>query len=162
MKEEMDALSHLPGADAFHALLAREAMRRARTGETLSIAIVDLDGLREVNARHGAASGTELLRVCANALETTLRGIDQLARTGPDEFSALLHATDARSANLWATRFEDALDAATRDHPATPVTCSFGIADTEEGLTLLEVAAKARRRMEIVQSVRKLRRTSGS
>jgi diguanylate cyclase (GGDEF)-like protein len=154
----MDPLSDLPGADDFAALLAREEMRRSRTGEKLSVAVLDVDGLRPVNARHGAASGTEMLRTCAAALRETLRGVDELARTGPDEFSVLLHATNARSAGVWAERFENALEIAAAHHPAAPVTCSLGIADSDEGMTLLEVATRARRRMEVVQTVRKLRR----
>ncbi len=154
----MDSLSDLPGADDFQALLAREEVRRARTGEQLAVAVLDVDGVRSANARHGAAAGTEMLRHCADALHRTLRGVDELARTGPDEFSVLLHATDGRSAGFWAERFEDELERATATHPAAPVTCSLGIADSDEERSLLEVAVRARRRMEVVQTVRKLRR----
>jgi diguanylate cyclase (GGDEF)-like protein len=133
-------------------------MRRSRTGEKLAVAVLDVDGLRHANARHGAAAGTDMLRQCAASLRGSLRGVDELARTGPDEFSVLLHATDSRSAGIWAERFENALESAAADHPAAPVTCSLGIADTDEGMTLLEVATRARRRMEVVQTVRKLRR----
>jgi diguanylate cyclase (GGDEF)-like protein len=155
-----DPLSPLPGAADFDALLAREELRRARTGETLAVAVLDLDGLRAVNARHGAAAGTAMLRACAGSLRLTLRAVDDLARTGPDEFSVLLHATDSRSAARWTGRFEEALE--DREHPAAPLTCSLGIADTTEAPTLMQVAARARRRMEVVQTVRKLRRARES
>lgn len=155
----MDPLSELAGTEEFHALLAREELRRSRTGESLVVAILDLDGLRSVNARHGASAGTAMLRSCAQTLRETLRAVDQLARTGPDEFSVLLHATDAKRAVIWADRFEDTLERAARDHPAAPVTCALGLADTGEAPTLLEVAATARRRMEVVQTVRRLNRT---
>jgi diguanylate cyclase (GGDEF)-like protein len=145
----MDALSDLAGAEEFEALLTREELRRARTGETMAVAVLDLDGLRDVNATHGAVVGTEMLRRCAEALRQSVRAVDEVARTGPDEFSVLLHATDARSAAAWAERFEDMLD---------PATCALGIADTAEAPTLMDVAAVARRRMEFVQTMRKLRR----
>ncbi len=130
-----------PGADQFEALLTREELRRGRTDETLVVAVLDLDGLREANKRHGAAAGTEMLRQCADALARSLRAVDDLARTGPDEFSVLLHATDARSATAWARRFEDALESSTTLHPAAPLTCSIGIADTTESPSLMETAA---------------------
>jgi diguanylate cyclase (GGDEF)-like protein len=158
MNEEMDPLADLPGADEFEVLLTREELRRGRTDETLVVAVLDLDGLREANAKHGAAAGTEMLRQCADVLVKSLRSVDQLARTGPDEFSVLLHATDARSATSWARRFEDALESATTLHPAAPLTCAIGIADTTETPTLMEAAVRARKRMEVVQAVRKLRR----
>ena len=75
-----------------------------------------------------------------------------MARTGPDEFAVLLHATDARSAAVWADRFEDELAAISFEHVAGPVTCSIGIADTSDDLTLIQAAAKAHRRMEVIQT----------
>jgi diguanylate cyclase (GGDEF)-like protein len=158
MNSGMDPLSNLPGAEQFEALLTREELRRARTDETLVVAVLDLDGLRDANSVHGAAAGTEMLRQCADALVRSLRAVDDLARTGPDEFSVLLHATDARSATAWARRFEDALERSTTLHPTAPLTCAIGVADTTETPTLMETAVRARKRMEVVQAVRKLRR----
>jgi diguanylate cyclase (GGDEF)-like protein len=154
----IDPLAELPGADHFDALLVREELRRARTNESLTVAILDVDGLRHVNARHGAAAGSEVLSLCLATLRSTVRAVDEIARTGADEFAVLLHATDARSAHVWADRFDDALEAASAEHPAAPVTCSIGVADTSEEPTLMQVAVKARGRMEIIQTVRKLRR----
>jgi diguanylate cyclase (GGDEF)-like protein len=154
----MDPLSDLPGAEEFHALLTREELRRARTDESLAVAVLDLDGLRATNARHGAAAGTEMLRRCADALHRSLRAVDEVARTGPDEFAVLLHATDARSAAIWAHRFEDELESAAALHPAAPITCAIGIADTSESSSLMDAAVRARKRMEVVQAVRKMRR----
>jgi diguanylate cyclase (GGDEF)-like protein len=154
----MDPLSDLPGAEEFAQLLAREELRRGRTSESLAVAVLDLDGLGAVNKLHGAAVGTQLLRTSAEVLHQTLRGVDEVARTGPDEFSVLLHATDSVKAAAWEERFEDMLDACARNLPAGPVTCSIGIADSGEAPTLMEVAVRARRRMEVIQTVRKLRR----
>jgi diguanylate cyclase (GGDEF)-like protein len=154
----MDPLADLPGADKFEALLTREELRRARTDETLVVAVLDLHGLREANSRHGAAAGAAMLRQCAGALVRSLRSVDYLARTGPDEFSVLLHATDARSATAWARRFEDALESSTIVHPAAPLTCAIGIADTTETPTLMETAVRARKRMEVVRALGRLRR----
>ncbi len=158
MSMGMDPLADLPGSEEFDALLAREELRRGRTGESLALAMVDVDGLRRVNRHHGAGAGTEVLRMCAATLRSTLRAVDEIARTGPDEFAVLLHGTDARSAGIWADRFEDELAATSFEHVAGPVTCSIGIADTSGDLTLIQVAAKAHRRMEVTQTMRKLRR----
>jgi len=155
---EMDPLADLPGADEFDALLAREELRRARTGESLAVAMLDMDGLRTVNRRHGAGAGSDALRICVTTLRSTLRAIDEVARTGPDEFAVLLHATDSRNAAIWADRFEDALAAISFEHAAGPLTCSIGIADTSEDKTLMQAATKAHRRMEVIQTMRKLRR----
>jgi len=153
-----DPLSGLHDAGAFLELLAREELRRSRTGEPLTVAVIDLDGLRSINARHGATAGTGALRACAAALRSTARGVDDLARTGHDEFSVLLHATGAGSAGAWVDRFEDALELVAGAHPAAPVTCAIGLADSTEASTLLSVAGLAGERMRAIQGVRKLRR----
>ncbi len=161
MTRGMDPLANLPDADDFQALLAREELRRARTGESLTVAMLDVDGLRWVNAHHGAGAGSEILRLCVATLRSSVRAVDELARTGPDEFSVLLHATDSRKASIWADRFEDELMAVSFELDAGPVTCSIGLADTSAGVTLMDAAARAHRRMEVVQTVRKLRRSRG-
>ena len=154
----INPLSDLLGAEEFETLLAREGLRRSRTAEPLTVAVLDVDGLRRINARQGAATGGEVLRLCADALRETLRAVDEIARTGPDEFSVLLHATDAKSASRWADRFEDAFERAGEEQLGAPLTCSLGLADTGEEPTVMQVAATARRRMEVIQTVRKLRR----
>jgi len=154
----VDTLADLPSAQDFEALLAREELRRGRTGEAMAVAMVDIDGLRRVNRHHGAGAGTEVLRMCAGTLRSTLRAVDDIARTGPDEFAVLLHGTDARNANTWADRFEDELAALSFQHVAGPVTCSIGISDTSGDQSLIEAAKKAHRRMEVTQTMRKLRR----
>ena len=155
----MDPLAELPGAEDFDALLAREELRRGRTGEVMAVAMVDVDGMRWVNRLHGASAGTNVLRLCVSTLRATLRAVDEIARTGPDEFGVLLHGTDARSASIWADRFEDELAAESFQHVAGIVTCSIGIAGTSSDQTLMQAASKAHRRMEVIQTVRKLRRT---
>ena len=158
MNTGMDALADLPGPEDFDALLAREELRRGRTGELLSIAMIDVDGLRRINRELGAGTGTDVLRMCAATLRSTLRAVDEIARVGPDEFAVLLHGTDSRNANIWADRFEDHLAALSFEHAFGPVTCSIGIADTQHAPSLMDAAAKAHRRMEVTQTMRKLRR----
>jgi diguanylate cyclase (GGDEF)-like protein len=158
----MDALADLPGPEDFDALIAREELRRGRTGELLCVAMIDVDGLRRINRELGAGTGTDALRMCATTLRATLRAVDEIARVGPDEFAVLLHGTDSRSANIWADRFEDDLAALSFEHPFGPLTCSIGVADTANHASLMDAAAKAHRRMEVTQTMRKLRRARES
>jgi diguanylate cyclase (GGDEF)-like protein len=154
----MDQLSELPGPAEFQALVLREEMRRSRTGESIAVAVLDVDGLGEIGKIHGRRVAAELLGICVDSLRSTLRAADQLARTGLDEFSVLLHATDSKRANHWAVRFDKAFEKAVTAHQIGEATCAIGIADSEESSTLVEAAARARRRMEVVQTVRRLRR----
>jgi diguanylate cyclase (GGDEF)-like protein len=68
------------------ARLVRE--RRGRAG--LTVLAIDVDGLKEINDRHGHAAGDELLQLVARAISSALRTSDVVARVGGDEFSCVL------------------------------------------------------------------------
>ena len=162
MPTELDPLIDLLDAEEFESLLAREELRRSRTGESLAVAVLDVDGMRVLTTRHGAAARDDALRLCASVLSSSIRTFDEPAHTGHDEFCVLLHATDAANVSVWVERFEEELEAQTAAHPGGPLTCAVGLADTTEEASLMEVAARARRRMEVIQTVRKLRRARES
>ncbi len=67
------------------------AMRQHRLAAVL---VLDLDGFKEVNDIFGHAHGDRLLRRVAMRLSTVLREYDVVARTGGDEFVALLPEID--------------------------------------------------------------------
>lgn len=67
-----------------------EVARARRTGEPLTIVTADLDGLKEINDRHGHRAGDETLQLAADVMAGGLRDFDALARTGGDEFVIIL------------------------------------------------------------------------
>jgi diguanylate cyclase (GGDEF)-like protein len=75
--------------------LDREIARARRHGEPLSVIMIDLDGLKEVNDRLGHLAGDEALRYAADALRDVLRDSDCAARLGGDEFVAVLPGCDS-------------------------------------------------------------------
>jgi diguanylate cyclase (GGDEF)-like protein len=75
-------LNRRAGLDALDAALARA---RRRGGDTM-VLFVDLDGLKELNDRHGHDAGDAALVVVADALRATTRADDAVARLGGDEF----------------------------------------------------------------------------
>jgi diguanylate cyclase (GGDEF)-like protein len=92
---QLEAAHHdgLTGTWLRHAgrqLLEEELLRAARTGGTLSIAFVDLDGLKARNDCQGHAAGDRALVAVARALLVGLRGYDHVVRWGGDEFLCVL------------------------------------------------------------------------
>jgi diguanylate cyclase (GGDEF)-like protein len=87
--EEISAKDPLTGAynrRACEERLAEDVARASRGGGTLTLAVLDLDQLKEVNDRWGHQAGDAYLRHLADALERNIREGDWFARWGGDEF----------------------------------------------------------------------------
>ena len=86
----LDALTGLYNRRSGEQRLASEILRAERTGRPLTILVMDLDGLKSMNDKHGHAAGDELIRTFAQCLNRAIRGSDLAVRFGGDEFLVLL------------------------------------------------------------------------
>jgi diguanylate cyclase (GGDEF)-like protein len=66
--------------------LEREVNRAHRTGQTFSLAFIDVDGLKGTNDSMGHAAGDELLVKVVQTLRSRVRPYDLVVRYGGDEF----------------------------------------------------------------------------
>ena len=75
--------------------LEREVRRSRRTGNELTVALLDLDNFKTYNDTHGHLKGDKALSLIAEVLLTSIRkGIDSAYRYGGDEFTLILPETD--------------------------------------------------------------------
>ncbi|WP_337879394.1 EAL domain-containing protein [Rheinheimera sp.] len=86
-----DQLTGLPNRNALIQQLQQLLQMRDKD-EWLAIAYLDLDGFKEINDRHGHATGDKLLLQVAQRLRKQLDRYETLARIGGDEFVLLLPA----------------------------------------------------------------------
>jgi diguanylate cyclase (GGDEF)-like protein len=99
-----DPLTRLPNRRAFDQHLAAALGRSERSGRSLALLALDLDGFKAVNDREGHAVGDRLLVATGGAWLQALRKGDVLARTGGDEFVVLLPDADLSTARQVAGR----------------------------------------------------------
>jgi diguanylate cyclase (GGDEF)-like protein len=90
-----DALTGTVNRRHMAALLEGERQRSVRSGHVFCLAVLDVDGLREVNDTQGERSGDALLRAMAQEAQTALRLSDRIGRWGGGCFVLMMSDTRA-------------------------------------------------------------------
>lgn len=95
-----DRTTGLLTAMYWHELARKELERAERLGTTAGLLMIDVDRFKDVNRRHGQATGDRVLKAVAASVQLELGGGDNLvARLAGEEFVALLPGvTDAELA----------------------------------------------------------------
>lgn len=88
--------------------------------------MIDVDHFKMFNDTHGHATGDEVLRMVATAIEGAVRQDDVAYRYGGEEFFVLLPGTDDRAAAEIGDRVRRAIE--TIGIAGTTVTASIGVA----------------------------------
>jgi diguanylate cyclase (GGDEF)-like protein len=133
---DRDPLTGLLNRRGFERAFDRDLERARRQALPLALVIFDLDHFKQVNDRFGHAVGDDALRTVANVLLDQGRGGDAVARTGGEEFAAVLLDADLDGALAYARRV--AADARLTDSPAGTLGLSAGIVAHGDGLLTRE------------------------
>lgn len=104
-----DVLTDLPNRVSLHAALAQASEALQQHGTPYAVIMLDLDGFKPINDRHGHDVGDEVLRTLGARFSHVKRPSDVVARLGGDEFAVVLHdCGDPQVAQQVAQRFVDA------------------------------------------------------
>jgi diguanylate cyclase (GGDEF)-like protein len=89
-----DSLTGLYNRRFAEPCIEAEVLRSRRNGRPLTLLLLDLDGFKQINDRHGHPAGDEVLRAVGERLKKAVRAADLAARMGGDEFLLLLPECD--------------------------------------------------------------------
>lgn len=108
-----------------------ELKRVDRYGSALSLLLIDVDRLKQINDQRGHEEGDMALRNVAEALAASCRVTDLAARWGGDEFTVLAPGTAADEALSLASRIRQALQRS-ESSSVSKTTVSIGISDVAQ------------------------------
>ena len=96
---QFDPLTNLANRRLFQRHAEAALAHAARHGETLVLAMLDIDHFKRFNDRFGHAAGDQALRRVADVIASVARRpMDMATRLGGEEFALLLHGSDLQQA----------------------------------------------------------------
>ena len=125
LKDELTGLYNRRG---FLALAERQLKLARRSGRSLLFFFIDVDGLKEINDLFGHTEGDAALKCTAEALETTFRDSDVIARFGGDEFAVLAIEASGQSEATIRERLTEFFDSLSRQGSNYKFSVSLGTA----------------------------------
>ena len=137
----LDQLTGLYNRRSGEQRLGEEIARSMRYGRPLTLLMVDLDGLKQVNDKLGHAGGDLLLKAFSDRLQRAIRGSDLAVRLGGDEFMVMLPECRAEEVGHVLLRLEGA--SVTYEGHHIPCRFSRGWVDYRPGETSTELMKRA-------------------
>jgi diguanylate cyclase (GGDEF)-like protein len=137
-----DALTGLPNRRLFEGRFADAMVESQRLRTPIACLVIDVDNFKFINDTMGHYTGDELLKTLATRLSWHMGPADMLARTGGDEFTALLagvrdeyHLRFIASAMMSAASVPLVIDGVSVDfHISVGIAVSPADADDVQGL----------------------------
>jgi len=126
----VDTLTGIPNQRGITASLLDAMSYANRYNHPLSVALVDLDMLTNINREMGRKAGDKALQAVAASFTDTLRMPDHAGRYGDEEFLVILPSTTLKNATSIAERIRDGVENIDCEFKGKkiPVTVSIGVA----------------------------------
>jgi diguanylate cyclase (GGDEF)-like protein len=120
-------------------------MRTQRYLKPISVLLIDIDHLGQINATHGIPCGDQVLAQVARLLVDTTRATDIVGRYGGEEFIVALPETNRDSAHTTAEKLRKRIEesAFRFGGKEVTVTVSIGVASSEGAPSIADLVAQA-------------------
>jgi diguanylate cyclase len=128
-----DQLTSLSNRKYFDRSMEEAVAKAKGNGESLSLAMLDIDHFKKFNDNYGHLTGDQVLRLVASTLKLNIKGKDVAARYGGEEFAIILPSTALRQALTVADQIRRAVMARELKKKSTGeflgrITISIGVA----------------------------------
>jgi diguanylate cyclase (GGDEF)-like protein len=138
LRDTAQRLATLAGTDPLTGLANRREFERLLAlppPGRFAVLAIDVDGLKAINDTYGHDAGDAALRAVGMALRLGVREHDTVARTGGDEFAALLVGADVAEASAVAERLRTSMYgiALARGQARLSIGCATGDAGADPG-----------------------------
>jgi diguanylate cyclase (GGDEF)-like protein len=134
---EMATLDPLTGVYVrrfFEQCLHRELRTAFRSRQPLSLIMMDVDGMKNINDTAGHLAGDQALTLMGKGLHLATRSSDIVGRFGGDEFAVILPQTPAEGAESFGQRILDFLKDKSVSSPGGPIAIRSSI-----GVSFIEI-----------------------
>ena len=129
-KALVDPLTGLPNRAAWSERLDHEVKQWQQHGNTLMLAMLDLDHFKRINDNYGHLAGDKVLKIIASVLRKRLRGTDFIARFGGEEFVLLMPSTVPAAGLKLLESLRASIEACPFHFKGEPVTITVSIGMT--------------------------------
>ena len=140
----LDTLTRISNRHSITSGLLNAMAYANRYSHPLSVALVDLDLLRNINREMGRKAGDKSLQTVAAVFTDTLRMPDHAGRYGDEEFLVLMPNTSLKNATQIAERIRDGVESAecSFNGKKIPLTVSIGASQFHKGEDLERFMAR--------------------
>ncbi len=149
-KEKEEDLLYRATHDDLTGLYNRAALEKQldyqlvqRNDVETSLFFIDLDGFKQVNDAYGHGDGNKVLKEVADRLSKYFRKSDYICRYGGDEFVIMMDQSHEQNRTLLAERLLKNLSMPYLDDKISFVSCSIGIAVSNNGNTAKNLLSRA-------------------
>ena len=129
-KALIDPLTGLPNRAAWSERLDHEINQWQQHGNTLLLAMLDLDHFKRINDNYGHLAGDKVLKIIASVLRKRLRGTDFIARFGGEEFVLLMPDTVPTAGAKLLEKLRASIEACPFHFKGEPVTITISMGMT--------------------------------
>ena len=140
-----DGLTGLVNHKTFYEILEKELWRSRRYGGRISLIMVDVDNLKNINDAYGHRAGDKAIRQISKKIKECIRQIDTAARYGGDEFAIILLNSSLEDATIVAQRMVDAVanSHTTWQKEQIPLSISVGLGQYDPETTPEDITSRS-------------------